>query len=66
MQLDGNMPLTLQLTVDSANIVLAALSTQPYDRVAALIGIIQQQARTQIEASQPQVMAQEQTSILKE
>lgn len=52
MQLDGNMPLNLQMTVDTANVVLAALSTQPYERVANVIANIQQQARTQIEAAQ--------------
>ena len=52
MQLDGNTPLNLQLTVDTTNVVLAALSTQPYERVAGVIATIQQQARTQIEAAQ--------------
>ncbi len=52
MQIDGNTPLSLQMTVDTANVVLAALSTQPYERVASVIANIQQQARTQIEAAQ--------------
>jgi hypothetical protein len=52
MQIDGSMPVTITLTVDQANVVLSGLGAQPYDRVAALILAIQQQAGSQIAAAQ--------------
>lgn len=52
MQLDGKTPLNLTLTLDMVNIVLAALSTQSYERVAGIIAAIQQQAAPQISIPQ--------------
>jgi hypothetical protein len=48
MQIDGNTTITFNVTVDQANVLLAALGTQPYDRVAPIIGTIQQQAQAQL------------------
>ena len=39
----------LQLTVDETNVILQALSTQPYTQVYALINKIRQQAEGQLE-----------------
>ncbi|TXH09426.1 MAG: hypothetical protein E6R03_16775 [Hyphomicrobiaceae bacterium] len=52
MDLDQNMPINLSLPLGQVNIVLAALSTQPYDRVAGLIAEIQRQAAPQVMAAQ--------------
>lgn len=51
MQFDGNTLLTLTLSIDRTNVILGALSTLPYDRVAALITEIQQQAASQLQAA---------------
>lgn len=52
MQIDGNTPITLNVTVDITNAILGALSAQPYERVAGIIANIQQQATPQVAASQ--------------
>lgn len=57
MQLDGNMPVTITLTVDQANVVLNGLGAQPYDRVVNIISSIQQQAGSQIAAAQQAAQA---------
>lgn len=41
--------LNLTFTVDETNIILAALSAQPYNNVASLIANIQQQAQGQLD-----------------
>ena len=51
MQIDGNTPITLTINLEMAQTVLTALGSQPYDRVANLVNIIQQQATSQIEAA---------------
>ena len=38
-----------ELTLDEANLVLAALGKAPFEQVAALIGKIKQQAEPQLE-----------------
>lgn len=53
MQIDGNTPVTLNLNVDIINAILAALSQQPYERVAGIIAMIQQQAAPQIDPPKP-------------
>jgi hypothetical protein len=52
MQLDGNMPINVTLSLDKINVVLGALSTLPYERVAGLIAEVQQQAAPQVMAAQ--------------
>ena len=52
MNPDGNTPIILNLTLDTTNVVLGALSAQPYERVAGLIAAIQQQAAMQLQAKQ--------------
>lgn len=52
MDLDQNMSINVTLPLGQVNIVLAALSTQPYDRVAGLIAEIQRQAAPQVMAAQ--------------
>lgn len=54
MQIDGNTPVTITLSLDKVNNVLGALSAQPYQQVAGLIAEIQLQASTQLKAAQPQ------------
>lgn len=52
MQINGNTPITLTLSVDAVNGILGALSTQPYERVVGTINTIQQQANQQVQALQ--------------
>lgn len=49
MQINPQTPITLTLNVEATNIILGALSAQPYDKVAGLIAAIQQQATPQIQ-----------------
>jgi hypothetical protein len=51
MPLDGNTPIVLNLTFETTNVVLGALSALPYERVAGLIASIQQQASPQVAAA---------------
>lgn len=44
--------ITLKLSVDDTNIILEALGTQPFARVFALIGKIQEQAAGQLDTSE--------------
>jgi hypothetical protein len=67
MPIDGNTPINLTVSLDSANVILASLSAQPYEKVAGIIGSIQQQAAPQVQAAQasvpaPQEAADEQQS----
>lgn len=55
MQLNPQTPITLTLNVETTNIVLGALSTQPYEKVAGLISAIQQQAAPQLKSAEEQV-----------
>ena len=58
MNVTQSTPLTLNLTLDSINAVLAALSSQPYERVVGVINEIQRQATTQLQALQAQQAAE--------
>lgn len=49
MAINENTPITITLPVAGVNMVLGALSTQPYERVAGLIANIQQQAAPQVQ-----------------
>lgn len=49
MQINPQTPIVLNLNVEATNIILGALSAQPYDKVAGLIGAIQQQAAPQLQ-----------------
>lgn len=53
MQINGNTPVNLTLSVDAVNTLLASLSAQPYERVAGLIDNIKQQATAQLVPPQP-------------
>lgn len=44
--------MTLNLTIDQINVILAALSNAPYAQVVALIAEIQKQGQEQIAAEQ--------------
>ena len=46
------MEITLNLTVEEVNGILASLGKQPFDAVSALIVKIKQQGEAQIQASQ--------------
>lgn len=48
MQIDGKTMINLTLSVDNTNIILGALTGQPYERVVNVIADIQQQALAQI------------------
>lgn len=47
--------LNFELSVQEANVVLAALAAQPYNQVAALINKLQEQASEQIKDN-PEIM----------
>lgn len=49
---EKNVTLKLDLTLEEANVVLAALAKEAYASVAGLIGKIQQQAQAQLDQSQ--------------
>ena len=59
MQVDGNTVITLSLSLDKTNAVLASLSQQPYQQVAGLIADIQQQASMQLQPKPPVAEASE-------
>jgi hypothetical protein len=48
------MNITLNLTIENANIILNALADQPFKLVADLISDIQRQATTQVQPESPQ------------
>ena len=52
------MEINVSLSMEQLNVVLFALSKQPYDAVAQIIVAIQQQAQPQVQAAQA-VMTQE-------
>ena len=52
MHIDGNTSIHLTVNLDSANVILASLSAQPYEKVAGIIAAIQQQAAPQVQAAQ--------------
>ena len=52
MPIDGNTPISMTVTLDSANVILASLSAQPYEKVAGIIDSIQRQAAPQVQAAQ--------------
>ena len=47
--------ITLKLTIDEANLILDALGSQPFNKVYALIGKIQQQAAAELGDSGPAI-----------
>lgn len=50
-----------ELTLDEANLVLAALGKAPFEQVAGLIGKLKEQAQPQLERVQAAISAQEAT-----
>lgn len=48
-----------ELTLDEANLILAALGKAPFDQVAGLIGKIKEQAQPQLERVQAEMAAQQ-------
>lgn len=52
MQVDGNKNLVINVSLDMTNMILKALSAQPYEHVAGIIASIQQQASTQLQPAQ--------------
>lgn len=49
MKIDGNTPISLTVNLEMVQVILGSLGTQPYDRVANLVTILQQQTATQIQ-----------------
>lgn len=47
------MEINLKLTVEQINFILAKLGTQPFNDVAQIMTIIQQQAQAQVAQAQP-------------
>ena len=66
MPIDGNTPITLTLNLEMAQTIMTALGSQPYDKVANLVNIIQQQASQQIQAAQAPVAAPVETAPVAE
>ena len=48
MPIDGKSMINLNISVDTTNIILGALTGQPYERVVNVISDIQQQELAQI------------------
>lgn len=48
----NELKLTFTLTLDQANIVMAALAKLPYEASAGVIALLQQQADPQVKAAQ--------------
>jgi len=51
--------LTLNLTLDQTNVVIAALAKQPFEAVADLIGLIRQQAMDQLQPQATEVTTED-------
>lgn len=52
MKIDGNTPISLNLNLESVHAILTALGSQPYDKVAGTVAMIQEQSAEQIRAAQ--------------
>lgn len=52
MKISGNTPISLNLNLESVHAILTALGSQPYDKVAGTVAMIQQQSADQIRAAQ--------------
>ena len=53
---------TFELTLDEANMVLAALGKAPFEQVAGLIGKLKEQAQPQLERVQAEIAAQQEAA----
>lgn len=51
----NELKLTFTLSLDQANIVMAALGKLPYEASAGVIGLLQQQADPQVKAAQAEM-----------
>lgn len=51
-----------ELTLDEANLILAALGKAPFDQVAGLINKIKEQATPQLERVQAEMAAQQEAA----
>lgn len=51
-----------ELTLDEANLILAALGKAPFDQVAGLINKIKEQATPQLERVQAEIAAQQEAA----
>ena len=47
------MPLKFEVTMEEANLLIAALAKQPFEAVAGLIGKLQGQAQSQLQPPPP-------------
>jgi hypothetical protein len=56
MKIDGNTPITLNVTLGNVTVILSALGALPYDQVAGTVAMIQQQTALQINESQSNKM----------
>lgn len=57
---------TFELTLDEANLVLAALGKAPFEQVAGLIGKLKEQAQPQLERVQAEQAAAPVTDVVAE
>lgn len=47
------MPIKFEVTIEEANLLVAALAKQPFETVAGLIGKLQAQAQAQLQPPPP-------------
>jgi len=58
------MNISLSLSIDQTNIILGALSEQPFKTVSSTVSEIQQQATAQVKAAQDQERERQTSEIL--
>jgi hypothetical protein len=52
MKIDGNTPISLNLSLENVHSIITSLGSQPYDKVAGVIANIQSQTAEQLRALQ--------------
>ena len=59
----NELKLTFTLSLEQANIVMAALGKLPYEASAGVIGLLQQQADPQVKAAQAELAPMEPVDV---
>lgn len=62
MEINGNTPIMVTLSLDAINATINALSKQPYEQVAGIIQSIQQQAQAAIAQANAEPKGEENAS----
>lgn len=60
--INGEYMFNFELTLEEANLILAALGKAPFEQVAGLIGKLKDQAQPQLERVQAEIAAQQGTA----